>query len=806
MREAREHAQRLLDLARSRGDRLHEGHGSLLLAYDDLMAGDLAAAEREYQRAAQLLEETGDLRVELMARTGLGRVLETRGDIDNARLCYMRVLEGSRKLGDPFSGAHALNNLGVLEFNYGDPSVAQGYYRKAFDLQVNHGNPEGSIVPATNLAIIHAYMGEYDEAVEVLNETQRLCEESGYHGHEAVVLEQMGTVRKEQGRLDEAAELFRRAAALASEISSEQLGRNLLGLAQTLALRDSVDAGIAVLKERFDRVRHLLPPEVVFNAERLRGELLLRSNRAAEALERFRQADRIGRTLGLGFRVHPLTYSARCHAIMGRADSARVYLDLAVEAWESERARMQDPVWREQLQIDGRLLYAELAHYSLSDTASASPGERARSTFDALQRFKARTLRERMLGAFAQRADSAAEEIPGPVTLAELQESWLSPDEVLLDVFLGTDGVYLFGVTRTECRASRIPHETMLLQRMLERYRDLVANRPDPIRSVEEAQLLEEASRNLSSLLLSPVADLLQAHSRIILALDGYLNMIPVEALPFPQVSGDRAAYRPLGEQRQIVRIPSATVLRDQRSRAARTSPVTPPARILVVLGEPDSAGSTLPGARGETAWLRRSFRKVRIKNAGNDQTTSGWNEDLAGCDIIHLASHVQVDDSHPWRSGLPQLRAHQIAGMRLPARLAVLAGCESAGGRVVSGEGVLGLTAAFTAANVPSLVVTLWPVSDRVTARLMRHFYCSLERGRSVGEALRSARQAIREDPRTSHPFYWAGFVLVGEEGIVVPIERIWTVKGLLFLLATLAAVIGGLGGVWWRRRRRSL
>ncbi len=803
--EARTHAQRMLDLARVRGDRTHEAHGTLFLGYDDLMAGNLAEASREYTKAANLFAETGDLRFELMARTGLGRALNARGEIDSARVCYQYVLHGSRKLGDPFGEAHALNNLGALEFTFGDPSVAQDLYQQAFDLQLNNGNPEGGIGPATNLAMTFTYMGEFEDAIAILSKALHICEESGYRGQEALVLEQMGLVRKEQGRLDEAAALLRRSAALAARTSPEPAGQAIVSLALTVALRDSVDAALAILRNRFEPVRSLMSQGSVFNAERTYGELLIRSGRPLEALERFRRADRIGRRLGLGFRVGPLTYAARCQALLGRPDSAGAYLHRAVEEWESERARTQDPTWREQLKIDGRLLYTELGRQLLPDTASTFLGEGPHSAFDALQRFKARTLQERMRGVFSRDREPVAPEVPVHLTLEEMQQHCLESDELLLDYFLGNDGICLLGVTRGDYRASRIPCDMALLQRSLERYRGLVSNRPSGVPSNEETMLLEAASRQLSSLFLSPVADLLETHTRIILALDGFLNMIPVESLPLPTAEGAPVSKEPLSAHRQVVRIPSATLLKEERFQAAAMKQIARPARILAILGVADSAQPALPGAYREIAWLRRSFREVRIQNADELQAAAEWARNLSRCDILHLASHVRIDDRHPWHSGVGQLQARQIAELRLPTRLAVLAGCESGGGRVVSGEGVLGLTGAFMAAGVPSVIATLWPVSDQITERLMRVFYSSLAKGVPVGEALRASQMTIRSDPRTSHPFYWAGFILVGEDRAVIPIERERISRAAALLLIVLAAVMATLGRAFWKRGRLS-
>jgi hypothetical protein len=92
--------------------------------------------------------------------------------------------------------------------------------------------------------------------------------------------------------------------------------------------------------------------------------------------------------------------------------------------------------------------------------------------------------------------------------------------------------------------------------------------------------------------------------------------------------------------------------------------------------------------------------------------------------------------------------------------------------GRQKVGEGVAGLTAAFLSAGVNSVVATLWRVDDAVTATLMERFYRGLADGIPVAAALRRAQLETRADPHTGHPFYWAGFVVVGAGGVPIQLE----------------------------------
>jgi CHAT domain-containing protein len=93
-----------------------------------------------------------------------------------------------------------------------------------------------------------------------------------------------------------------------------------------------------------------------------------------------------------------------------------------------------------------------------------------------------------------------------------------------------------------------------------------------------------------------------------------------------------------------------------------------------------------------------------------------------------------------------------------------VLSACRTGLGKVVRGEGVIGLTRAFLYAGAASVTVSLWQVADKSTSDLMVVFYQHMNAGLSRTEALRRAKVAMIEAGRHSHPFYWAPFVLIGE------------------------------------------
>ena len=113
-------------------------------------------------------------------------------------------------------------------------------------------------------------------------------------------------------------------------------------------------------------------------------------------------------------------------------------------------------------------------------------------------------------------------------------------------------------------------------------------------------------------------------------------------------------------------------------------------------------------------------------------------------------------------------LQSSEIFDLKLDSDLVVLSACETGLGKVIKGEGMVGLTRAFIFAGTPSIVVSLWTVADESTSKLMIYFYKYLNEGHPKDEALRKARlelmnEAEDEELLYSDPFYWGPFILNG-------------------------------------------
>lgn len=132
---------------------------------------------------------------------------------------------------------------------------------------------------------------------------------------------------------------------------------------------------------------------------------------------------------------------------------------------------------------------------------------------------------------------------------------------------------------------------------------------------------------------------------------------------------------------------------------------------------------------------------------------------------VLAGAAHGRMRRDAPFDGLLTALEISTALALN-GTKLVVLSACESARGVVLQGEGVASLQRAFLIAGSESVVASLWKVHDAVTKRLMTAFYDFLRAGDSRSVALRRAAEQVRSSPEYSHPYFWAGFVLVGQDG----------------------------------------
>jgi CHAT domain-containing protein len=194
-----------------------------------------------------------------------------------------------------------------------------------------------------------------------------------------------------------------------------------------------------------------------------------------------------------------------------------------------------------------------------------------------------------------------------------------------------------------------------------------------------------------------------------------------------------------------------------------------------------------------------------------NEQATeANFKKYASDYNVLHLAMHTIMRDDEPLLSKLAftnvettdssednMLYAYEIYNMKLNAQMTVLSSCSSGFGKMQKGEGMMSLARGFIYAGCPSIIMTLWQVSDQSSSELMTSFYRYLKKGKSKQEAMRLAKIKYLEeaDDLTSNPYFWSGFVVVGDGN---PIYR---KSGIAYWMIIITLFIGVLVFFQFRR-----
>jgi CHAT domain-containing protein len=401
------------------------------------------------------------------------------------------------------------------------------------------------------------------------------------------------------------------------------------------------------------------------------------------------------------------------------------------------------------------------------------------------------------------------------MTVDDVQARFLDSDTRLLAYVLGEQKTLLFSLTRARYSVHELPPAGELEKRTRDAYHLLTVRQQLDASSPNEARdrtrgadrELGTLLQDLSDTLLGPVEGLVETR-RLAIVADGALNYLPFAALPLPRgefgVVGEAGA--PLVATFEIVRLPSASTLsllrQQDRPRAFDKSLVIvadpvyglDDPRVLRKSEEsstktwPDNPRATQNGPGVSRLFFSRREAKdiVSLLPEGQGvavmdfEANREWAQsaDFRGVRAVHFAAHGIIDNKYPDLSGIvlslldetgtPRdgfLRLHDIYNLKLPVDLVVLSACETALGKEVKGEGLLGLVRGFMYAGAPRVVASLWKIDDEATGELMLHFYRNLfVQNLTPSASLRAAQVSMWKTTSWSAPFFWAGFELQGE------------------------------------------
>ncbi|OGF04334.1 MAG: hypothetical protein A2W00_01515 [Candidatus Eisenbacteria bacterium RBG_16_71_46] len=698
-----------------------------------------------YERALGIARAAGDVRTQAVVQQNVAELLRGQGRHSEAVARLEDAASLRLRLRDMRGLIFTSIGLGRAWLGLSDPQRARPPLERALGLADSLGDRTMKARALNNLALVARQEGDATGAQHAAEQSLAAADSASdsLAVHEALVT--LGELAHDRGDLTAADAWFARAAATSSGLGAGGGAIGQASLAEVQAL-DEINLGVV-------------------RRERGQGDA---------AAEHFRRALAVAEAGHNDDIVWP--------ALLGLGDVAEHGEDpVAALAWYRRAAAMIDTLRARQgeegasITLFSRRLFAYEALIALLGRLDPQYPDSgfAAEAFAWSERARARAFLDLV-------AASGRETVPPrPLTLIQAQ-GLLGERDALIEYSLGDSSSSMWVVTRGAWRRFTLPPRPGLKTRAELLRRGLA----DPRRA--EARGTRAAAHALYQALIEPAAPMLRRVDHLIVAPDGVLALIPFEALlaeePAEGRPPKRGAY--LLERYQISYAPSATALAAHR--------IGGDGRGVMAVGNPAFASASdsavagpllppLPATATELESLERlaGSRPLSVL-AGAEATRARVLADpaLGTAGVIHIATHGEANETEPARSGLwlaaaaggggpGFLSVGDILGLDLHAGLVTLSACETGLGRLERGEGVLGLTRAFMAAGAQSVVVSLWKVNDRSTARLMERFYRGLLPGRdSRARALADAKRALLADSETRSPFYWAPFILVGEAG----------------------------------------
>jgi CHAT domain-containing protein len=377
---------------------------------------------------------------------------------------------------------------------------------------------------------------------------------------------------------------------------------------------------------------------------------------------------------------------------------------------------------------------------------------------------------------------------------------------------MGDSSIVVLGISRTKLAFHSIAASDPQFNEVyeeLDSIRNIVSGDHiyDEEYSPEQYRTFIHSGFNLYNQLVGSVLDQLNENFRdLIIIPDGQLGYLPFELLisklPENPVQVD---YRNLDYlvKKYIIRYDYSTSLLNENIRLAHLpgnsydNEYTGFAPGYSVSGSvPDTNKSTKiykAGGVGIASVLKYNTEEITraaklfhgIVFSGKQASESNFKSDTIRSRILHLAAHAVLNNLHPEFSGITFsdytgretedkddgiLYAHEIYNLNLNSDLVLLSACETGIGKIARGEGIISLARAFKYAGCRNIVMSLWKANDQTTSEIMCDFCKNLKKGMPKDEALQKAKLKYLETSEHSHPFYWATFVLIGDN---LPVEK---------------------------------
>lgn len=746
---------------------------------------DIAASKQDWQEALALANTLGDSKWASRARGELGVIAFTEGHLSTAVSLVGKALISSYQTKDVAAQVDFFSLIGAGLNEQLRYSEALAFFEQA--IRVAEKNKDAGFPYLAYEGKVSAFLGlnRQSEARQVLETLLTKAREQNRRGEEAVGFILLGDLSIALKDTETAKTSYERAAHAFQELRINRgLDEAMFKLASiyrergqfTLASQ-SVLIGLEAVRR--DGGGYYLP-----RALSALAELEAAQNRYREADQQFREAEERLEWVLNGLRSDKEiaaiagtmsdTYTHHFRLLAERKDVGRAFQVLERIRGLSAEGVLHPLIETRKESSWAPALNAAIGNVQL-ELLTRDHSSQESPLYDQLH------LYENALAFVTNDAHEKRLPAAVPVSLRSVQAA-LGPAEVLLEYVLDEPRSFCIVVTHNDAQIATLSAGRAQIAALAESY-------------LAEARALRAGGQfatKLYDVLLDPVPEI-SRRSHLIISPDGILHSVPYEALRDPRglalVQSKFVSYTPSGTV--FLRLRRAPRSRAQRPVLAIGGVDYRFVRSLTVSDSRAPLSDNFPKRTAEvsksTDWDLPTSREEALSVVekmgtgseallGSKATETAFKSSpLKNFRILHLAVHAVADAEYPDRAALvlgldPHttddglLQVREIAGLSLDADLVTLSACETGVGRLEGEAGVLSLERGFLVAGARAVVASLWDVEDHSTNLLMQDFYSHLAKGEEKAVALSRAKRDLIARYPDIPPYYWAGFVLVGE------------------------------------------
>ncbi|OEK07057.1 hypothetical protein BFP71_05210 [Roseivirga misakiensis] len=380
--------------------------------------------------------------------------------------------------------------------------------------------------------------------------------------------------------------------------------------------------------------------------------------------------------------------------------------------------------------------------------------------------------------------------------------------KAFIEFFYGDEHIYVLGKSKSDVSFERVEISNELTV-ALEEVVSAASSPPNVALHETQLNLFQEQSFLIYRKLLKATLDKFKPNlNHLILVPDEFLSRLPFGLLvekKESQIVGFNELHYLIKSYSIQYQLSSELVNSDRAVSRVND-------KILGIGYLDDGNVSTLGSLPGTEMEIERLEAMVPGKYLlGSEAVKSEFLRQARDYDVLHLAIHGRSDSTNNYQSTLifngdeteNTMNTNDLYLASLKARLAVLSACESGLGVINKGEGTFSIARGFALVGVPSVVMSLWKVNDRITSDQMVEMYQGfVDDGQTINSALRQSKLNYLEksDSYNAHPYYWAAFLQLGKDIKFKQTDRgplPWIYIGLALLTSIL------LGSVFVKRKR---